>query len=76
MTNLARHYGVREMSYWSPILGCDVVRVSMANERGEEYYAVLPRLEGAAWRDRKREACEVLHQAIEDELRPGEIRWK
>lgn len=76
MTSLARHYGVRTYEFWSPILGADAVRLSMVNAEGSEYFAIIERLEGRAWQDRKREACEALKQAIDEGVRAGEIRWK
>jgi hypothetical protein len=76
MTSLARHYGVREFNFWSPILGADAVRLSMVNERGEEYHCIIERLEGSAWKAAKTEACEALQQAIDEGVKPGEIRWK
>jgi hypothetical protein len=76
VTNLARHYGVREFNFWSPLLGADAVRVSMVDENGEEFFAIIEKTEGLRWRNDKREACEMLDQAIRAGLRPGEIRWK
>lgn len=76
VTSLARHYGVREYSFWSVVLGADAVRLSMVNERGEEYHAIIARLDGSAWRTAKTEACEALQQAIDEGVKPGEIRWK
>jgi hypothetical protein len=73
---LSRHYGLREFHFWSPLMGRDAVRLSMANERGEEYFALVPDLDGPAWRKLKQEAWEALSEAIEADMKPGEIRWR
>lgn len=76
MTILARHYGVQEFNYWSPVLGCDAVRLSMVNDEGLEYFAIVAKTDGASWRKTRTEACEALRQAIDEGVKPGEIRWK
>lgn len=62
--------------YWSPILGCEACRVSMVDSRGSEYFAIVPKTDGADWRRRKIDALEALEQAIQLGLPPGEIRWR
>lgn len=62
---------------YSPIFDCETTRLSMVNERGEEFWCMLPnRTEGRAWRALKKEAVEVLTEAIKSGLEAGEIRWR
>ncbi len=62
-------------SFWSPTLGCDAVRLSMTDERGSEYFAVIPAFEGSDGRRRKTEALEAIQEAISRGLEPGRVRW-
>lgn len=67
---------VNEFTAYSPTFDADVTRLSMVNEQNEEYFCLLPRIDGRAWRKLRQEAIEVLSGAIEDGMRPGEYRWK
>jgi hypothetical protein len=73
---LARHLHVSVYFYWCVVRGQEVSRISMADEHGQEYFAVIPYGEGAGWVKRKRQAIEVIQEAIAMELPPGEITWE
>ena len=65
--------GYVEFRMWSPALGCDAVRLSMANDRGDEYYMVVPYEHGKVWRERKHRLLDLIDSAIEQGLEPGEV---
>ena len=65
---------ITEYRSWSPVLGCDTVRVSMFNGRGHEYFMLLPEESGRAWREKRIEAAETINLAIRQGLPPGEVR--
>ena len=65
--------GFQEMRFWSPTLGCDAARLSMTDERGSEYFMIVPREAGARWREKRAEAVEVIERAIHDGVEPGEV---
>ena len=65
-----------EFTTWSPVFGCDVSRVSMVNEHGEEYFCLLPVSEGRAFVELKKRAVDVLTEAIEAGMEAGEYRWR
>lgn len=67
---------VTEFDFWSPILGSDATRISMANDEGLEYFAIVRRLEGRAWRELKAKAVAALTDAMDAGVAPGEIRWR
>lgn len=66
-----------EFTTYSPLTDSDVVRLSMVDDQGAEFYCLLPqRVEGKAWRKLKAEALDVLSEAIESGMGAGEIRWR
>jgi len=65
-----------EFSYWSSTHGADITRISMADDNGAEFYAIVPMSEGRAMRLLHKKAREALMEAMELGLSPGEIRWK
>lgn len=65
-----------EHAYWSTTHGADVVRLSAADEHGQEYYAFVPAAMGTTGRRLREKASGALQQAIDAGLEPGEIRWK
>lgn len=67
---------VAEFTTWSPTLGCEATRISTADSLGQEYFAILPRTEGRAWREARQQAVEALAEAMERGLTPGEVRWR
>jgi hypothetical protein len=53
---------------------CQMVRVSVADPRGREYFAMIPRDEGRRWRERLTEALENIEAAIAQGCEPGEVK--
>lgn len=62
-------------TYWSTSHGAEVVRLSAADELGQEFYTFLPSTMGTTGRALRRKAADALSQAIDLGLEPGEIRW-
>lgn len=67
---------VSEFTQWSPTLGVEATRLSLTDDLGQEYFAILPREEGRAWRLKRAEALEKIGLAIDMGLKPGEVRWR
>lgn len=65
-----------EFDFWSPTLGAEAARLSMVNEAGEEFYAIVERSEGREWRQRKDRALEALTTAIDAGMEPGQYAWR
>ena len=64
----------REFVRWSPTLGDWAARLSVAGKDGHEYFMVLVKpTSGREWRDRRKQAVEALHAAVDLGLEPGEI---
>lgn len=59
--------------FWSPLLGCEAARVSVADEHGGEFWAIVP-AGGKGWRERRDIAVERLSAAIEAGRAPGEVQ--
>lgn len=65
----------REHRYWSPTLGLDAVRLSMAGQRGSEFFVVVPKDDSRKrWRERREELLDALAEAIERGDEPGEVK--
>lgn len=62
-----------QFRYWSPMHGSEVLRISMADERGREYWHVIPAENGRRLRERREAAVEAIMTAIEQKLEPGEV---
>ena len=62
-------------TYWSPMLGCEVCRISLGGPKGE-YHTTLPTEDGRGWRQKKREAVDALARAVELDLEPGQVKWQ
>lgn len=70
MPNLARHRRTTEHRYWSVILGCPAVRLSMYDDHGREFWMELP---DSNWRDARRKALMHMQEAIDLGLQPGRV---
>ena len=70
MNQKPRQYS--EFRCYSPMRDALISRISMADDRGAEFYVEIEG-EGAAYRRRKAEALEDLVEAIETGLPPGKI---
>jgi hypothetical protein len=63
-----------EFISYSPLLDCRVARISMVDERNQEYFAMIPAEPmGKAYRERRQRACEAIDAAIADGRDPGEV---
>lgn len=57
------------------MLDADVLRLSVADERGGEFFVLMPcPSQGKSLREAKRAALENIHEAIAIGLDPGEVR--
>lgn len=64
-----------EFRFYSPLLDSEAARLSMANERGQEYFSVIPaEVSGKAYRAARDEALDLIEHAIMVGLEPGEVR--
>lgn len=60
---------------WSPVFGGECARVSMVNERNEEFFCLLPFTDDKAYRLTRDKAIRVLSEAIGAGEPAGEYRW-
>lgn len=71
-----RHQNTTYTQYrsWSPVLGCNAVRVAMRDAKGGEFFAVVPQ-DGSARvnREMKNNALEQITVAIARGMQPGEV---
>jgi hypothetical protein len=65
-----------EYHYYSPLTDTDMVRVSMFNERGHEFFVTMEVTYGKASRKKRADAIDALQQAIYAGKPPGEVRIK
>lgn len=66
------------MRYWSIAHGCRVVRVSLSDASGREYFATVTKasLNGKDYRAKLDDVLNCVQDAIEDsEVPPGEVRY-
>lgn len=61
-----------EFRCYSPLTDCEVSRISMADERGGEFWMEVTG-EGKAYRQAKEQALEDISEAIEIGLEPGKV---
>lgn len=64
----------RELKFWDGMNDRKAVRLSVADERGGEFYMILPRENGRKWRERRDEALGIISEAMSLGLEPGEVR--
>lgn len=60
-----------EARFWSPWLDATAVRLSIADERGGEYFAIVA-LPKRNWRDERRRVLDALWEAMQQQG-PGEV---
>lgn len=61
-----------EFRCYSPIYDCEVSRISMADDRGAEFWMEVQGT-GKAYREAKRDALDDLSEAIDMGLEPGKV---
>ena len=59
---------------YSPIEDKNISRISVANDRGHEYFMLIPCEGGKAYREARLTALECLVEAIQMGLPPGQVR--
>lgn len=68
--------GFREFAFYSPFLDSEAVRLSVYDQRGSEFFMIVPMEDGKAWRKRRDEALGIIGEAIDAGLQPGEVRLR
>jgi hypothetical protein len=61
-----------EFTTYSPVLDCEVARISLYDERGGEFFMIVPT--GRGYRAARSKALAVMCEAIDDGVDPGEVR--
>lgn len=65
----------REYRFFSPALDADAVRLSVVDDRGLEYFAIVPVAPpGRRWREWRDEVLGRLDEAVALGATPGEVR--
>lgn len=64
---------ITEHRSWSPVAGCDIVRVSAFDGAGQEYYVIVEERSGAAWRTARQDAVEMIYAAMTQGCDPGRV---
>ena len=64
---------MNELQYWSPTLGCDAVRLSVAGDDGQEFFIITEMLTGRAYREMRQRAFVLLCEAIDSGQAPGQF---
>ena len=63
----------QEFKSYSPFYDAVMARISMTDERGSEYFVLIPTKSGKAYRAAKAEALEMIGEAMAQDLEPGEV---
>jgi hypothetical protein len=63
----------REYKHWSVVLGCDAVRLSIFDDKGQEYFCLFPMPVGPGYRQIRADKLLLLEEALEAGLDPGEV---
>lgn len=54
----------------------EMVRLSLVDARGGEYFAIVPAADGKAWRERRNAALDLIDEAMNAGAQPGQIEVK
>jgi hypothetical protein len=65
--------GYHEFRHYSPVTDSEMVRLSVFDKRGAEYFMLLPYSGAKRYRYRKQAALEAIDYAIEAKLEPGQV---
>lgn len=65
---------IREYRFWSPLLGEEALRLSVYNQHGHEYFAIVPAEDGKKLRELRQTWGERFYDAITSGQDPGEVR--
>jgi hypothetical protein len=63
-----------EFRRYSAIHDCEMVRLSVGDRHGREFFMMLPAAEGKRWRERRNQALDDIQAAIDQGCEPGEVR--
>ena len=66
--------GYAEYRYWDVNLDSYAARVSMADDRGSEFYMIVPKSNPKTFRREVSRAVEAIAMAIEQGCNPGRVR--
>lgn len=64
----------QEFRAYSPLYDAVMARISMTDDRGQEFYALIPAVSGKPYRTAKAEAIEMIQEAMADGCQPGEVQ--
>lgn len=64
----------REFRSYSPLHDVDMIRLSVADRHGREYFVMMEAASGKRLRARRTEALENIEAAIAQGCEPGEVR--
>jgi hypothetical protein len=62
-----------QYNYWSPILGANACRLSMRDARGSEFFAIVPHVDGKAWKDIRIATLTLIQEALDEGRDPGPV---
>lgn len=62
-----------EFRFYSPLHDCEMCRVSMSDDRGAEFFAMVPSAEGKGWRATREKTLDAIEDAIAARKEPGEV---
>lgn len=65
----------REFRFYSPSHDAEVARLSMADDGGREYFAIVVVAAGKGWRERREEALTAIDDAVAAGAPPGEVKY-
>lgn len=63
-----------EFRGYSAIHDREMIRLSVADNRGSEFWMLLPARDAKPWRERRTEALDNIEFAIAQGLEPGEVK--
>lgn len=70
---IPRQLHFSEYEYYSVLHDAEVCRISVPDENGREFFAVVP-LDGKDYKGRRDKAMDAIVEAMRLGLRPGEVR--
>lgn len=59
--------------FWSVFHNGNAARISMVDDLGQEYFAIIPNPGGRAYREAREKTLDALEAAIANKLPPGEV---
>lgn len=65
--------GYHEFRQYSPLHDCEMIRLSVFDDRGAEYWMLLPAGFPRKYRERREHALELIDYAIKKKLEPGQV---